>query len=192
MMVRTRPAAVSRYSVTAPPLLLGAVRTISPTGCSAGKGTCRIGTVSKATSQRRSQSGAAAERAGHDTRTVGMNAASNPAPRATSSSPLNAVLPIPLEVKWSPAIAAQSSRTHAPERANDGRRVRPARRSGHRRWTPRRCRASARLRVSGSRHHIRAAPPSVCLDAGSLVTLATGCPAAKEALVAISTICHRV
>ncbi len=75
MMVRTGPALVFRYKVVAPPRRLGAVFTISPTGCSAGSGVWRIGTMSKATSQRRSQSGAADVRAGHDTRTVGANAA---------------------------------------------------------------------------------------------------------------------
>ena len=76
MIVRTGPALVFRYKVVAPPLRLpGAVFTISPTGWSAGSGTWRIGTMSKATSQRRSQSGAADARAGHDTRTVGANAA---------------------------------------------------------------------------------------------------------------------
>ena len=76
MMVRTGPALVFRYKVVAPPRRLpGAVFTISPTGCSAGSGVWRIGIMSKATSQRRSQSGAADVRAGHDTRTVGANAA---------------------------------------------------------------------------------------------------------------------
>jgi hypothetical protein len=75
MMVRTGPAAVFKYMVVAPPRRLGAVCTISPTGRSAGSRVWRIGIMSKATSQRRSQSGAADVRAGHDTRTVGANAA---------------------------------------------------------------------------------------------------------------------
>jgi hypothetical protein len=51
------------------------VFTISPTGCNAGSGVWRIGIMSNATSQRRSQLGAADVRAGHDTTTVGANAA---------------------------------------------------------------------------------------------------------------------
>ena len=75
MMVRTGPVLVFRYKVVAPPLWLDAVSTISPTGCNAGSGVWRIAITSKATSQRRSQSGAADVRAGQDTRTVGANAA---------------------------------------------------------------------------------------------------------------------
>lgn len=76
MIVRTGPALVFRYKVVAPPLRLpGAVFSISPTGCSAGSGVWRTAIVSKATSQRRSQSGAADVRAGQETRTVGANAA---------------------------------------------------------------------------------------------------------------------
>ena len=83
MMVRTGPALVFRYKVTASlglpsrrdTRLPGEVWTISPTGCNAGSGVWRTGTMSNAASQRRSQSGAAGVRAGHDTRTVGANAA---------------------------------------------------------------------------------------------------------------------
>jgi hypothetical protein len=75
MMVLTGPSLVLRYKVVAPPRRAGAVRTISPTGCNAGSSVWRIGIMSKAASQRRSQSGAADVRAGHDTRTVGANAA---------------------------------------------------------------------------------------------------------------------
>ena len=75
MMVRTDPAAVFKYMVVAPPRRLGAVCTIWLPDCNAGSGVWRIGIMSKATSQRRSQSGAADVRAGHDTRTVGANAA---------------------------------------------------------------------------------------------------------------------
>lgn len=75
MIVLTGPALVFRYKVVAPPRRAGAVFTISTTGCNAGRGVWRTGIASKATSQRRSQSGAADVRAGHDTRTVGANAA---------------------------------------------------------------------------------------------------------------------
>jgi len=98
MIVRTGPAVVFRYKVTAslrlpwrfdtrPP---GDVSTISPTGCSDGSDVWRTVTLSKATSQRRSQSGAAAVRAGHDTTTVGANAAWHPIPDAMMRAPVSA------------------------------------------------------------------------------------------------------
>ncbi len=64
MIVRTGPAAVFRYKVTASvrpwrvDTRAGDVSTISPTGCSDGSGVWRTVTLSKATSQRRGPSAA--------------------------------------------------------------------------------------------------------------------------------------
>ena len=106
MIVRTGPALVFRYKVTASAVLPrrvdtrrpGDVSTISPTGCSDGSGVWRTVTLSKATSQRRSQSGAAAVRAGHDTTTVGANAAWHPIPNAMMTAPVSAADQIPRSV----------------------------------------------------------------------------------------------
>lgn len=117
MIVRTAPAAVFRYKVTASvrlpwrveTRLPGDVSTISPTGCSDGSGVWRTVTVSKATNQRRSQSGAATVRAGHDTTTVGANAAWQPIPNAMMSAPVSAEDQMPRSVEESPAMGGHSS-----------------------------------------------------------------------------------
>ena len=113
MIVRTGPAVVFRYKVTASlrvpwrvdTRLPGDVSTISPTDCIDGSGVWRTVTMSKATNQRRSQSGAADVRAGHDTTTVGANAAWHPIADAMMSAPVSAEDQMPRSVSGALAMA---------------------------------------------------------------------------------------